>query len=79
MEEWDLTMDLFNARVKGPVRDWREQKQTNAGVNSEVRDKISAWAHRSPEIHKTMATDLLLYDFALAMFKKQTAESLSIV
>lgn len=23
LEHWDLSMDLFNARVKSPVRDWK--------------------------------------------------------
>lgn len=79
MEEWDLTMDLFNARVKSPVRDWREQKLANPGVASEVREHILTWAHESPQIHRAMATDILLYDFAVTVFKKQTTESLGTV
>lgn len=38
--------------------------------------QVHQWARTSPEIHAVMATDLILYDFAVAFFKQQTAESL---
>lgn len=78
-EEWNLTMDLFNARVKSPVREWREQELYNAGATSEVREQLLAWAQHSPEIQTALAADLLLYDFSLSLFKQQTTESLGTV
>ena len=30
LEHWDITMDLFNARIKSPVRDWQVSKCLSA-------------------------------------------------
>lgn len=76
LEEWDTTMELFNAKVKSPVRDWRTEQVSNPGTGSDVRDRLLSWAMQSPEIHRAMATDMLLYDYALAVFKQQTSEVL---
>ena len=40
--------------------------------------QVHQWARMSPEIHAILATDLLLYEFAVILFKKQTADSLGI-
>lgn len=72
-------MDLFNARVKSPVQDWRTEKVSNPGKVSETRYRILAWAMNSPEIHRALATDMLLYDYAVAMFKCHTSETLGTV
>lgn len=29
LEHWDLSMELFNARVKSPVRDWQVTRTKN--------------------------------------------------
>lgn len=76
LEEWDTTMELFNAKVKSSVRDWRTEQVSNPGKGSDVRDHLLSWAMQSPEIHRAMATDMLLYDYALAVFKQQTSEVL---
>lgn len=38
--------------------------------------QVHQWARTSPEIRAVLATDLLLYDFSVAVFRQQTAESL---
>lgn len=76
MEHWDLSMQLFNARVRSPVRDWNVFKQANPGKMSGLRDEVLKWAHTSPEIHRAIGTDMLLYSYSLAVFKRQTREVL---
>eukprot|EP00752_Nemacystus_decipiens_P003296 g3050.t1 len=76
LEHWDLSMQLFDARVRSPVRDWQNIKKSNPGRLSGLRDQVYQWAHMSPEIHRIMATDMLLYDYALSVFKLQTAATL---
>ncbi|CAN0101748.1 unnamed protein product, partial [Ectocarpus fasciculatus] len=76
LEYWDLSMQLFDERVKSPVRHWQDIKHFNKGQMSELRDEVHQWAHMSPEIHRIMATDLLLYDYSLSLFKLQTSASL---
>ncbi|CAB1103840.1 unnamed protein product [Ectocarpus sp. CCAP 1310/34] len=76
MEHWDLSMQLFNARVRSPVREWNMTLHINAGLPSGLRDEVLQWAHKSPAIHRSIATDMLLYSFALSLFKHQTTEAL---
>ncbi|CAN0222420.1 unnamed protein product [Ectocarpus sp. 12 AP-2014] len=76
MEHWDLSMQLFNARVRSPVREWNMFKQRNPGVMSGLRDEVLQWAHESPAIHRVIRTDMLLYSFGLSIFKQQTTASL---
>ncbi|CAB1120652.1 unnamed protein product [Ectocarpus sp. CCAP 1310/34] len=76
MEHWDLSMQLFNARVRSPVREWNITQHSNAGLPSELRDEVLQWAHDSPVVHRLIATDMLLYSFALSIFKRQTTEAL---
>lgn len=72
-------MDLFNAKVKSPVRDWRTELVSNPGTGSDLRENTLAWAMKSPEIHRALATDMLLYDYAMAVFRHQTHETLGTV
>ncbi|CAB1104435.1 unnamed protein product [Ectocarpus sp. CCAP 1310/34] len=76
MEHWDLSMQLFNARVRSPVREWNVFKQRNPGVMTGLRDEVLQWAHKSPAIHRVIGTDMLLYSFGLSIFKQQTTASL---
>ncbi|CAM9685130.1 unnamed protein product [Ectocarpus sp. 12 AP-2014] len=76
MEYWDLSMELFNARVRSPVREWNMTLHSNAGVPSGLRYKVLRWAHDSPAVHRLIAADMLLYSFALSIFKRQTTEAL---
>lgn len=38
--------------------------------------QVHLWARTSPDIHAALSTDLLLYEFAVAIFMQQTADSL---
>ncbi|CAM9239120.1 unnamed protein product [Ectocarpus sp. 4 AP-2014] len=79
LEYWDLSMQLFNARVTSPVWDWEDMEHSNKGQRSGLRDEVHRWAHMSPEIHRIMATDMLLYDYSVSVFKLQTSASLGTV
>lgn len=79
LEHWDLSMQLFDAKVRSPVRDWQNIHKSNPGKLSGLRDHVYQWAHMSPQIHRIMATDMLLYDYALSVFKLQTAATLGTV
>eukprot|EP00903_Cladosiphon_okamuranus_P015030 g13906.t1 len=79
LEHWDLSMQLFDARVKSPVTNWQNIHKSNPGKMSDLREQVYQWAHMSPEIHRIMATDMLLYDYALSVFKLQTAATLGTV
>lgn len=46
------------------------------GYRSSCRTQVHQWARTSTDIHDTLATDLLLYEFAVAVFMQQTADSL---
>ncbi|CAN0366243.1 unnamed protein product [Ectocarpus sp. 6 AP-2014] len=76
MEHWELSMELFNARVRSPVREWNRFKQKNPGATSGLRDQVLQWAHENPAIHRVLGADMLLYSFALSIFKQQTAQAL---
>lgn len=75
-EEWELTMRLFQATVRSPVRNWSSDEIVNPGPVSTQRGALLRWAHSSPAIRQAVAGDLLLYDLALSIFKRQTSESL---
>ncbi|CAB1109951.1 unnamed protein product [Ectocarpus sp. CCAP 1310/34] len=76
MEHWGLSMQLFNARVRSPVRDWNVSTHVNPGGGSGIRDEVLQWAHQSPAIHDALRTDMLLYSFALSIFKQQATDAL---
>lgn len=79
LEYWDLSMELFDAKVKSPVRDWKVITKSNPGQQSDLRNDIYRWAHMSPEIHRVMATDILLYNYAVSVFKLQTTFTLGTI
>ncbi|CAM9148414.1 unnamed protein product [Hapterophycus canaliculatus] len=76
MEHWDLTMKLFNARVRSPVPDWNQFRLANPGKASGLRDEVLQWAHMSADIHQAIGADILLYTYAMSIFKQQTMHSL---
>lgn len=78
-EERELTMKLFDATVRSPVREWSTQEHANPGHRSVEREKVLAWAYESPDIRRVLAGDLLLYDMAFAIFRRQTSEALGTV
>lgn len=59
-EHWELSMALFDARVKSPVRMWNPTLVSNSGSKSERKHTVLEWAYLSPEIHSIVAADLLL-------------------
>lgn len=71
-------MRLFNARVTTPLHDWDADVAINPGTRSVARKNLLAWAHSNPDLHNLLAADMLLYDYALALFRQQTAESLGV-
>ncbi len=79
LEHWDLSMQLFDARVKSPVKDWVNINTSNPGQLSPEREEVTKWAHLSPEIHRVLATDMLLYDYSMSVFKLQTSATLGTV
>lgn len=78
-EEWELSMKLFDAAVKSPVRTWDPELLRNPGSESNLRNKVLTWAHDSPEIAVIIAADIMLYDIAKEIFKKQTTQHLGTV
>lgn len=79
LEHWDLSMQLFDAKVKSPVTNWQDITKSNPGTMSESRAELYRWAHMSPAIHSVLTTDMLLYSYALSVFKVQTTASLGTV
>ena len=69
-------MRLFDEKVKSPVRKWAGDMVSNVGYQSEERQELLAWARTNVDLHNTLAADLLLYDYALALFKNQTRAAL---
>ncbi|CAM9504714.1 unnamed protein product [Laminaria digitata] len=74
-EEWELSMRLFDAKVQSPVRLWNEKFKSNSGSRSGARDELLNWAYTSVEVHTMIAADLLLYDYALGIFRQQTKDA----
>ncbi|CAN0146142.1 unnamed protein product [Ascophyllum nodosum] len=75
-EHWELSMALFDASVKSPVRKWNPKLVSNTGSRSERKQQVLEWAYLSPEIHGVIAADMLLYEMTMDLFKNQTAEVL---
>lgn len=59
-EHWELSMALFGAKVKSPVRKWNPDLVSNSGSKSERKENVLEWAYLSPELHGVIAVDLLL-------------------
>lgn len=60
-EEWDLSMQLFDARVKSPVEQWDANIANNPGEQSPPREELTHWAHSSPEVHDLLSADIHIY------------------
>lgn len=73
MEEWDLSMQLFDAVVQSPVQSWVSTQARNIGTNPDRREEVLQWAHQSGALRDILASDLALYEHALELFKRQTA------
>lgn len=65
-------MELFNATVKSSVRSWDATMLLNSGVKPEGRDALLEWAFLSPEINLALAADIMLYEYAVSVFRHQT-------
>eukprot|EP00904_Undaria_pinnatifida_P009827 jgi/Undpi1/5975/HiC_scaffold_2.g01249.m1 len=75
-EHFELSMELFDATVVSPVRQWDAGTQSNPGKQSDVRQRLLDWAHLNTELRRYLAPDLMIYDLAVAVFKQQTAAAL---
>lgn len=71
-------MRLFNAKVKSPVRKWNSKVTVNPGRQSAAREALLEWAHTNVELHTALAADMLLYDYGVALFRKQTKAALQV-
>ncbi|CAM9632784.1 unnamed protein product [Scytosiphon promiscuus] len=78
-EEWQLSMQLFDATVKSSVRKWDAGVSLNHGVDLVGRESLLQWAYVSPEINVALTADILLYEFAREVFKRQTSAVLGTV
>lgn len=72
-------MQLFDAVVRSPVWKWDAGMMHNTGNVSETRRKVLDWAYESEDIRSIIAADLMLYDIAKDIFKRQTGEILGTV
>lgn len=68
-----MSMELFNATVKSSVRNWDAALLLNGGIMPERRAELLEWAYLSPEINVALAADMMLYDYALSLFRHQTS------
>ncbi|CAN0135821.1 unnamed protein product [Scytosiphon promiscuus] len=78
-EHWELSMQLFDARVKSPVEHWDADVSKNPGEQSMEREALKQWAHNSPEVHNLLSADMHIYSYAMSLFKEQTSSSLGTV
>lgn len=77
-EQWELSMRLFDATVKSPVRRWNSPLAVNPGSRSPEREHLLEWAHTNADLHSLVSADLLLYEYALSLFRKQTRDALGV-
>lgn len=71
-------MELFNAKVKSPVRQWNASVTANQATQSSERQALLDWAYESPELNSRLAADLMFYEYAVAIFQQQTTETLGV-
>lgn len=71
-------MQLFNAKVKSPVRQWNASVTANKATKSPERQALLDWAYESSELNERLAADLLFYEYAVAIFRQQTSETLHV-
>lgn len=71
-------MQLFNATITSSTRSWDHRIRHNPGPATKERQELLDWAMVSPDVHRLLAADMLLYDFAVMIFQAQTTEVLGI-
>lgn len=71
-------MQLFNAKVKSPVRQWNASVTSNQATQSPERQALLDWAYESSELSTRLAADLMFYEYAVDMFRQQTSETLNV-
>ncbi|CAN0193851.1 unnamed protein product [Ascophyllum nodosum] len=76
VEHWKLSMELFDAVIVSPVREWNQLVAYNQGPQSLERQSLLKWALLDPEIHSVLSADLLLYNYGVFVFKHQTSQAL---
>ena len=54
-EQWSLSMELFDVRVKSPVERWDAEYTRNTGVKAPGRAELTEWAHNSSELHDLLS------------------------
>lgn len=77
-QEWEMSMELFNAKVKTPVRQWHASVAANQAPKSPERQALLEWAYESPELKTWLAADMQLYEHAVAVFRQQTSATLNV-
>jgi len=66
-EEWEVSMELFNATIKSPVRSWDAHLFLNQGFGQLGREALLQWAYLSPDLNAALASDIVLYDVSYAI------------
>ena len=79
LEEWDTTMALYTKALQLPNWDWEAEfnEKGARNVNNDSRteaDQVLHQAWADPEVREIIWLDILLYDHAVAIFKRQVAE-----
>lgn len=72
-------MQLFDATVPSPVKHWDPTILHNPGHVSPQREEVLEWARASPEIRSILSSDLVLYEHAVEVFRRQTTYYLGTV
>lgn len=78
LEEWETTMALFDKTLNLPGFEWvKEYQQTgrkNRNDKSTAEDRALELAWDSTELKKFLWLDILLYDHALAVHRRQVVD-----
>lgn len=77
LEQWNPSMQLFQAALKLPNLDWvdsfRKQGSARANADSAFKQTLfEAWD--DPRIRDVLWLDILLYDHAVSVFNRQVEE-----
>lgn len=70
-------MELFDAKVKSPVRQWSTDYAKNQAIVSPERQALLDWVNETEEFKTILAADLLLYEHAVDIFRRQTSAALN--
>ena len=76
LEEWNTTLSLFDRALGMPDMDWQHDFQQDGRQNvdvsfQELRAETLEKAWTDPELKRYLRLDLLLYEHAVAVFRKQ--------